>query len=315
VQDVRLSSRNAKIRFLNPLLHTGGFVKLQAYAKINLFLDVLNKRDDGYHNIFSIMQTVSLCDELTFSFREGHSFAFSIVNDKNLPADETNLVVKAAKVLIDEYDLPQGICIELTKRIPVGAGLAGGSSDCAAVLSGINKLFDLGIPLEKLMETGKSLGADVPFCLVGGTAVTEGIGEKVTPLPPHPPCCIVIACPKIHVSTAEIFARGVQSQEHADLYKKNILDGLSKSDTEKTASSVYNAFTPVTSAIYPQISDIITQFKNHGALGAEMSGTGASVFAYYKDEKTALAALKRVKRAHDTEIFICNPIQGRNEFL
>jgi 4-diphosphocytidyl-2-C-methyl-D-erythritol kinase len=214
--------------------------------------------------------------------------------------------VKAAKFLIKEYDLPRGIKIELTKRIPVGAGLAGGSSNCAAALLGINELFNLKIPLERLIEIGKSLGADVPFCLTGGTAAVEGIGEKITPLPPHPPCCIVIACPNIHVSTAETFKQ-LDEKNFTKSSPEEILSGFSKSNLKKISSSVYNIFTPVTSALYPQIADLIAQFKHVGALGADMSGTGASVFAYFKDEKTASAALNIMKNSVD-EIFICKPI-------
>ena len=281
---------------------------MKSYAKINLFLDVLGKRDDGYHDIFSIMQTVSLYDELTFSFND--SFAFEIKTPQiNLPADEKNIIVKAAKLLIKEYGLPTGIKIELEKRIPIGAGLAGGSSNCATTLLGINALFDLKIPMEKLIEIGKSLGADVPFCLTGGTAIVEGIGEKITPLPPHPPCYIVIACPKIHVSTKDIFDK-LDTNNFKKADPNEILEGLSKNNPEKVASSLYNIFTPVTSGLHPQITDLIAQFKELGAQGAEMSGTGASVFAYFKEEKIALRALNKIKKSV-TDVFICTPKEGR----
>jgi len=342
---VRLNSQNAN-NCQSPLSRAGGFVKVQAFAKINLFLDVVGKKNDGYHDIFSLMQTVSLCDELIISFAAKNFFEFSC-DVPNL-SDENNLVVRAAKILIREYDLPRGISIALKKKIPVGAGLAGGSSDCAATLLGINNLFGLNIPREKLASIGKSLGADVPFCLAGGTAIVEGIGEKITPLPPHPPCFIVIAVPKIFVSTAEIFKNlDAASRSFAEsprqknqLHEKNfarenqkkiisafsqknfsrsfeespqqknhekILRALSQNSPGEIAASFYNVFTPITSSMHPQISDLIARFETLGALGAQMSGTGPSVFAYFDEKKTAETAFDILKNSLE-HVFLCTPI-------
>lgn len=297
----------------NPRPIAGGFVQMQAFAKINLFLDVVGKREDGYHNIVSVMQSVDLCDDLLISaIPEGIQLS---CDNPALPTDEKNLIVKAAKALISEFAIPHGFRIELTKRIPLGAGLAGGSSDCAATLHGINKLCGLNIPFPRLLEIGKSLGADVPFCLTGGTALTEGIGEKITPLQAHPSCFILIVCPKIHVSTGEIFSR-LSAYETAS--PKKILNAISKKNLQQISTSFYNIFTPITSALHTEISDLIFQLKKLGAMNAEMSGTGSSVFAYFNNEKSALNALDIFRNelsAHNAlnilkstkEVFLCKP--------
>ena len=273
---------------------------MQAFAKINLFLDVADKRNDGYHNIISIMQTVSLCDELLFrKIGKGGEIIFSC-NAPHIPKGEENLVIKAAKILFEKFDINDSIEINLTKRIPLGAGLAGGSADCAATLLGLTELLDLDIPIEVLLEIGKTLGADVPFCLTGGTALCEGIGEKITPLAPLDSGFFVIACPKIHISTKEIFekitlsgrvnARKLQELTQAG-YKKNF----------------FNIFTKVTGKLHPEIYSLIEAFKNQGAFDAEMSGTGSSVYAYFDDEQTALNALNALE-TNATKVFLCKPI-------
>jgi len=313
---VRLSSRNAnpprvqtrghKSPLENPRFPTGGFVKIRAYAKINLFLDVLAKRSDGYHDIFSVMQSVSLHDELVISkTARGVHLKCS---DLTLPTDGRNLVVKAADALVRECDIREGIDIVLTKRIPAGAGLAGGSSNCAAALAGINELFNLQIPHERLLKIAKTLGADVPFCLVGGTATVEGIGEKITPTEPHPPCYIVIAIPEIHVSTPETFARLNAKNFNNAQAREKFLDACDKKIVSQIAKSLYNVFTPITATHFPEISDLILRFQSLGAEGAEMSGTGSAVFAYFADETSAKAAVRSI----NCRAFLCSPIQRKD---
>ena len=283
----------------NPRPGAGGFVNLQAHAKINLYLDVVGKRPDGYHDIVSVMQSVGLCDDLHISCNGTQQLSMTC-SDPSLPTDETNLVVMAARLLIDKYKIQHPVHIELTKRVPVGAGLAGGSSDCAATLRGINELFQLNISMDELVEIGRTLGADVPFCLMGGTALAQGIGERLTPLPPHPPCHIVLAMPGIHVATAEVYAR-------LNLVKKSIAghtsdtrglsslkNALANGDVSRIAASFYNAFTPITAGMHPEISDILTEFRVCGALGASMSGTGSAVFAYFDNENYARRACNRL---------------------
>jgi len=309
VRVVRRSSQNANQStpfFENPRPPAGGFVKVQAFAKINLFLDVTGKRTDGYHNIVSVMQSVSLCDDLTITIAPNTREVQLFCDTQGLPTDDSNLIVKAANVLIREFDIPHGFKIELTKRIPVGAGLAGGSSNCAATLRGINRLCNLNIPLPRLLEIGKALGADVPFCLTGGTALTEGIGEKITPLTPHPPCFIVIANPNIHISTAEIFSRlGGAFGDGDEKSTAQILSAILKKDLQQIATSFYNIFTPFTSAIHPAIHALISQLKSIGALNAEMTGTGSSVFAYFSNEDSAQKAFTIMKQQNTA--FLCKP--------
>jgi len=279
---------------------------VNAYAKINLFLDVAGKRADGYHDIVSVMQSVDLCDDLMIEALPGESGVQLFCNDPQLPTDETNLIVKAANALIREFDIPCGFKIKLNKRIPLGAGLAGGSSDCAATLHGINKLCNLNIPFTRLLEIGKSLGADVPFCLTNGTALTEGIGEKITLLPTHPPCFIVIVCPGVHVSTGEIFSRLVS---FSTACVNPMLNAISKKNLQQLSTLFYNIFTPITTEIHPEIFDLIAELKTLSALGAEMTGTGSSVFAYFNNEQSALKAFHIMKLKN--KVFLCKVVDNK----
>ena len=292
---MRLSSANANFAYKmlssDPWLPAGGFVQINAYAKINLFLDVLGKRPDGYHDIASVMQNLCLCDELTFHTSDGEGVLLELEScdiPQDVPLDESNLIIKAAKRLAREYKINKKIIVRLRKRIPMGAGLGGGSSDCAATLHGLNKLFALNIPLHKLMEIGRELGADVPFCLHGGTVLAHGIGEKLTPLPPHPPCHVVLACPDIHVSTAEVFKILNSSANFSA--QQAFLKAYATGDVSPISRAFYNVFTPVTSKMHPEIAELIAAFKKLGALGSSMTGTGSAVFAYFENENGAINA-------------------------
>ncbi|MCL2386001.1 MAG: 4-(cytidine 5'-diphospho)-2-C-methyl-D-erythritol kinase [Defluviitaleaceae bacterium] len=299
---------------------------MQAFAKINLFLEVLGKRPDGYHNLVSIMQAIDLHDDLIFSFDDeneenicdkGGNIRLVCDNDVvDMPTDDSNLIVKAAKVLVNEFNIRQNLKINLTKRIPMGAGLAGGSSDCAATLRGVNQLLQLNIPNKRLLEIAKTLGADVPFCLTGGTALTEGIGEKITMLPPHPSCYIMLACPKIHISTAEIFSRLAPlltplkdscSGGSKLVSVEGAVNAIHSRDISRIASSFYNVFTPITAGIHPEIQDLISEMISLGAIGASMTGTGSAVFGYFENENIAGAAFKKIQK-HIANTFVCKPI-------
>lgn len=273
---------------------------MEAFAKINLFLDIRARRADGYHEIASIMQAVDLRDELII--RKSPAGITLNCNEKALPTDDNNIVIKAANLLKSEYEIPHGFEIELTKRIPVGAGLAGGSSDCAATLLGISALMNLQIPSARLAEIGKSLGADVPFCLTGGTALTEGIGEKITPLPPLKEGFFVIAAPEIFVSTREIFGKVEKIAPDAAKLEK-ITAAIKKKDLPEIAASFYNVFTEITGAIHPEIPALTAQLKALGALGAQMSGTGSAVFAYFESKTAAENAASSIKNS-----FVCRPV-------
>ena len=288
-----------------------------AFAKINLFLDVTQKRKDGYHNISSVMQTLALCDDLLISLDSGEENEPSDspdsvrsvrldINIPDLPGDDSNLVTRGAKAIMEEYNITRSVNIELFKRIPMGAGLGGGSSDCAAVLHGMNELFSLGIPLHRLIEIGKALGADVPFCLMGGAALAGGIGEELTPLPLHPECYVILLCPELHVSTAEIFGR-ISPFQYNSLDLDKFMDAYNSGDLSRIAANICNVFTEITGSVHNEINELMDELMNQGALGASMTGTGSAVFGYFSDAVCAGSAyeqLKRVKRKFKTQVFL-----------
>ena len=242
-------------------------LELKALGKINLGLDVLGRRENGYHDVRMVMQTLYLYDNVTLQKKS----APGIEIDSNLfylPNDEDNIAWKAAKLLIDEFDIKDGIRIHLDKHIPVAAGMAGGSSNAAAVLYGMNQMFRLGLSQKELMERGVKLGADVPYCIMRGTVLAEGIGEKLTPLPPMPKCQILIAKPPISVSTKMVYEKldSCEIKEHPDI--DGILDGLKNQDLEQVAASLGNVLEKVTVEAYPVIAQIKECMMEAGALGA-----------------------------------------------
>ena len=275
----------------NPQPTAGGFVKVHANAKINLFLDVLGKRADGYHNIFTVMQSINLYDDLIIrkinnndSSDEPFTLKINKSSNYSLPTDETNLVTKAAKFLIKEYKIKHPIHIELTKRIPMGAGLGGGSSDCAATLRGINELFSLNIPLNELLEIGRTFGADVPFCIMGGTALAEGIGERLTPIQSPISYPIVLIYPNIHVSTKNAYALLSDYTPLPDSKRDEFITACKTCNIATLSGKLYNAFTAPLSIYHPQIANFIDILYSNGALGASMSGSGSAIFGIFKNK-------------------------------
>ena len=316
MQGVRLSSPSVNVERISaydtsPRPRAGGFVQIGAFSKINLILDVLKKRPDGYHDLCSVMQTLALHDTLTISIPHNQKEKFRLeCSDSRLPTDDRNLVTCAAKYMIQEYGIAHPVRIQLKKRIPTSAGLAGGSSDCAATLIGLDKLFKLNIPLHSsrqlsLMKIGQRFGADVPFCLIGGTVLAEGIGEKLTPLTPHPHCWIVLACPNIPVSTAKVFNR-----VNLDISPPNdaatIVEALTQGNLQQIAATLRNDLTKITVEMHPEIQSLICELKNQGAIGASMSGSGPSVFGYFSNKESADKAYTKMKniagRAFLTEV-------------
>ena len=269
-------------------------VTLKALAKINLGLDVLGKRENGYHDVRMVMQTIYLYDNVTMEKTEEAGIHLEC-NLFYLPVDDTNIAYKAAKLLMDEFDIKEGVRIVLDKHIPVAAGLAGGSANAAAVLVGMNRLFSLGLTQKDLMERGVSLGADVPYCVMRGTVLAEGIGEILTPLPPLPRCCVLIAKPGISVSTKTVYEK-LDSQEiteHPDI--DGILEGLDRQDLLKVASSMGNVLENVTIGDYPIIEEIKDVMKDAGALNAMMSGSGPTVFGIFDDRSKAKEAQQKLR--------------------
>lgn len=269
-------------------------VTLKALAKINLGLDVLGKRDNGYHDVRMVMQTIYLYDNVTLT-KTGKAGIQVETNLSYLPIDENNIAYKAAKIVIDEFDIQEGVHIKLDKHIPVAAGMAGGSSNAAAVLVGMNRLFELGLSQKDLMERGVALGADVPYCVMRGTALAEGIGEILSPLPPLPKCYILVAKPAISVSTKVVYEAldAKEIVEHPDI--DGVLEGLKQQDIRKVAAAMGNVLESVTIEKYPIIEKIKDAMKEAGALNAMMSGSGPTVFGIFEDRKIAKEAQQKLK--------------------
>lgn len=269
-------------------------IELKALGKINLGLDVLGRRENGYHDVRMVMQTLYLYDNVTLIKKEEPGIEIES-NLYFLPKDSGNIAWKAANLLMEEFNIPGGIKIILNKYIPVAAGMAGGSSNAAAVLYGMNKMYKLGLSQQELMDRGVKLGADVPYCIMRGTVLAEGIGEILSPLPPMPKCQILIAKPLVSVSTKAIY-EAIDSKEiedHPDI--DGIIEGLKKQDLNKIASSMGNVLEKVTIDMHPEIAQIKNCMLENGALGAMMSGSGPTVFGIFRSRRTAQEAYEKVK--------------------
>lgn len=288
-------------------------MELKALGKINLGLDVLGKRPDGYHDVRMVMQTIYLYDQITITKRKESGIGLS-TNLFYLPVNENNLAYRAAKLLMDEFEIRSGVDIFLEKHIPVAAGMAGGSSNAAAVLYGINRMFDLGLSMEELMKRGVSLGADVPYCIMRGTVLAEGIGEILTPLPPMPRCQIVVAKPPVSVSTKMVYEK-IDSRrivEHPDI--DGIIEGLKEGDVTKTASRMGNVLEQVTVEEYPVIDKIKKLMNEGGAKGAMMSGSGPTVFGIFTEKSLAKKAALKIREAGlAKQVYVTNVHNARRK--
>lgn len=271
-------------------------MELKALGKINLGLDVLGRRENGYHDVRMVMQTLYLYDQITIEKTEKPGIELS-ANLFYLPVNENNLAYRAADLLMQEFGVEEGVKITLEKHIPVAAGMAGGSSNAAAVLYGINRMFSLGLSQEELMERGVKLGADVPYCIMRGTVLAEGIGEILTPLPAMPRCTVLVAKPPISVSTKLVYEKldAHEIENHPDI--DGVLEGLERQDLKKIASSMGNVLERVTVEEYPVIEEIKEMMKENGALNAMMSGSGPTVFGLYSDKRMAKEAAQKIKES------------------
>ena len=271
-------------------------ITLKALAKINLGLDVVRRREDGYHEVRMIMQTIHLYDLLEIQkIREP---GIQIVSNLSfLPVNENNLVYKAARLLQEEFALTDGISVKLTKRIPVAAGMAGGSTDAAAMLYAMNQLYDLGLSRRELMKRGVQIGADVPYCLMRGTALAEGIGEKLTQLPPMIKCPVLIAKPSISVSTKFVYQNLKLDEQtsHPDI--DALMKDIREKDFDGVCAYMGNVLESVTIPNYPVIAEIKQQMMRSGAKASMMSGSGPTVFGLFEDGETAKRALREMKRS------------------
>lgn len=271
-------------------------ISVKALAKINLGLDVVKRREDGYHEVKMVMQTIHLFDRLEIK-KILTSGIHIETNLSFLPTNENNLVYKAAKLLMDEFSIHEGIYINLQKHIPVAAGMAGGSTDAAAVLYGMNKMYELGLTKEELMQRGVTIGADVPYCIMRGTALAEGIGEKLTALPPMVKCPVLIAKPQISVSTKFVYENLKLNADtvHPDI--DLLVEDINQKDLKKIAGDMGNLLETVTIPNYPVIAGIKEHMLEHGALNAMMSGSGPTVFGLFEKEETAASAYEAMKES------------------
>lgn len=269
-------------------------ISVKALAKINLGLDVVRKREDGYHEVRMVMQTIHLFDRLEITKNQSGKITMK-TNLSFLPTNENNLIYKAAKLLVDEFDIKDGIHVDLKKHIPVAAGMAGGSTDAAAVLYGLNRIFDLGLTKEQMMERGVKIGADVPYCIMRGTALAEGIGEKLSALPPMVKCPVLIAKPAISVSTKFVYEnlKLDHTTVHPDI--DQLVSDIRRKDLQQIAAHMGNVLESVTIPAYPVIAEIKNHMMEHGAINSMMSGSGPTVFGLFVDEKTAKAAYEAMK--------------------
>lgn len=277
---------------------------LKGRAKINLTLDVVGKRDNGYHDLEMIMQTVNLYD--TIYIRKTKVPGVRLKSNYSwLPTNEKNIAYRAAELFFKESEICGGVSIEITKRIPVAAGLAGGSTDAAATLVGLNRLYETHYSKEQLMEMGLKLGADVPFCIARGTMLAEGIGEVLTPLEPMPKTYVVLVKPPFSASTATVYKSLDISniKKHPDT--KLVIEALKTGDVKTVAENMQNVLEEVTVAIHPEIDKIKEGFRKHGAMGTMMSGSGTTVFGLFETEEAAKRASRYFKVQHNMrEVYV-----------
>lgn len=271
-----------------------GKIVRKAYAKINLALDVLRRRPDGYHEVKMIMQTVGIYDILTFQKKKEAGICLT-VNNEELPCDNQNLIYKAAELIMNTYNIKEGVDINLEKNIPIAAGMAGGSTDAAAVFHGLKEAFDLPMDMEEMKKLGVKIGADVPYCIVGGTMLSEGIGEVLTPLASPPAAYLVIAKPDINVSTKFVYenlhADTLSYHPDVDGMAEALVQGNLKGITDRLG----NVLETVTEKEYPVIKQIKETMKESGAENALMSGSGPTVFGIFTKEETAQKAAEFIK--------------------
>ncbi len=281
----------------------------KAYAKVNLALDVVKKREDGYHDLKMIMQKISIYDTLTFT--KANTSKINIICDTHISSLKDNLIYKAVKALFDIRNVQDvGIDIHLKKNIPMEAGLGGGSSDCATTLVAINEIFNLQFTNDDLIQIGKTLGADVPFCLFGNTMIAEGIGEKLTPIKNHPICYYVIAKPNVNVNTGSIFkALNINEIDKKSNFD-NLLNAFENENLNLISKNLYNDLEFVTIKKYPVIDDIKSLINKNGAINSLMSGSGSTVFGIFDNKDKASDCIEMLKNSNIDfqKIELCTPI-------
>lgn len=279
----------------------------KAYAKINLTLDVLGRREDGFHDLKSVMQTVSLHDTVELDLETGKEWTLSC-GRPDIPCDERNLAWKAAKLFCDAASRdPGGISIRITKNIPSGAGMGGGSADAAAVLRMLNRYYGEPMTLEELAALGGSIGSDIPFCVLGGTVMCEGRGEIMRRLPQMPDCILVGCKPEFSVSTPVLFRKidAVEILKHPD--NDAMERAIAAGDIRAVACEIYNVFDPVVSEEHPEIGHIKSVCMARGAMAVQMTGSGSVVYAIMPDMASAHQAMEELKQTY-SQVFLAKPV-------
>lgn len=277
-------------------------VTLRAYAKLNLTLDILGRRPDGYHDLETVMQTVSLHDDVKVTTDAGGGIVCRCGAD--LPGDERNLACRAAQLFCETYGVPAHVEIDVRKRIPMGAGMGGGSADAAAVLRALRDLLLPELAWEELETLGARIGSDVPFCVRGGTALAEGRGERLTPLPPAPRLCAVVCKPTFSISTAALYRRAdeVAITEHPDT--PGALAAIRSGDVSALLERVYNVFEQVLPEEYEEILALHELFYEQGADAAAMTGSGSAVYGLYRDERAAREVAAILGKSYYEQTFL-----------
>ena len=278
-----------------------------AYAKLNLTLDVLGKREDGYHDLQSVMQTVSVRDDIEIDVGTGKPWRL-LCDREGIPCDETNLAWKAAEVYCNAlHKDPGGLEIRITKRIPSQAGMGGGSADAAAVLRALNEYYDNPLSIMALAELGAQVGSDVPFCVICGTAMVEGRGERLRKLPDLPDCIFVVVKPQFSVSTPELYRKidEVSIPKHPD--NRAMESALLSGDIRKVADQVFNVFDPVVTADHPELNYIKSLFHQYGAATYQMTGSGSAVFAIVSEFEIAAVICNMLKENYP-QVYIGKPV-------
>ncbi len=280
-------------------------MQLKAYAKINLSLDVVGKRKDGYHLLKMIMQNIDLYDEINIEKIEK---GIIVETDKEyIPDDERNLAYKAAKLFIDSYNISEGVKINIKKNIPVAAGLAGGSADAATVLRGMREIFEIEISDEELMGLSFKIGSDIPYCIIGGTALCEGVGEIVTPLKSFENKIVVIVKPNFGLSTKEVYKGFKIDKVHRHPNTPKIIEGIEKDDINIVSMNLMNLLENVSYRMYPMLRELKKDIKNMGALGSLMSGSGSTMYGLFDDNEKAIKCYEKYKSKYN-EVYITKTI-------
>ena len=280
-------------------------MKIKAYGKVNISLDVVGKREDGYHLLSMIMQNIDLYDEIEVEKQE--CGIILECNKSYVPVDNRNLAYKAAEIFKERYDIVDGVKINIEKNIPVSAGLAGGSTDAASVLKVMNKLFNVNATEEELMELGLKLGADIPYCIHGGTALCEGIGEIITPIKPFRDKIVVLVKPAFGVSTKEVYKNFNLEKVKQHPKTAEIINAIENDDLNFVASNMKNLLENVTLRKHKILIKIKEEMNACGAINSMMSGSGPTVFAFFDDMLKAQRCFEKMKKKY-SDVFITRTI-------